>query len=141
MGKKEKKETVRAGHLVLWLAVGLLGGCDTATNTTDTTTLGLSGVEGRVLIGPNCPIMTDDNPCPDQPFEASLTVTGSDGRVVARARSNAEGNFRIPLSPGNYVLVPEAPNPLGPPFAEPIPFRVSEETWTQLTVRYDSGIR
>lgn len=60
---------------------------------------------------------------------------------MARARSDAEGDFRIALAPGAYTLVPLSPSPAGMPFAAPLPFEVQAGQWTVLDVFYDSGIR
>lgn len=100
-----------------------------------------SGVEGQVWIGPTCPGAQVGTECPDKPYEAQLTITDLDGRVVARGQSGTDGFFQIPLAPGDYVLVPESPNPDIPPYARPIPFNVSPGVLTQLAVTYDSGIR
>ena len=100
-----------------------------------------SGVEGLVSIGPTCPAGQSGTPCPDQPFEAELTVLNMDGEPVARGKSDADGAYRIPLPPGEYVLVPEQPVPDIPPFSKPIEFEVRTGEFTALDIRYDSGVR
>ncbi|MCH8877584.1 MAG: hypothetical protein IIA89_12295 [Chloroflexi bacterium] len=104
-------------------------------------TAAASGVEGRVWIGPTCPVARAGTECPDQPYEAQLTVTDVEANVVARGMADEEGFFRLQLPAGDYILVPETPNPRLPPFASPIPFIVNSGRFTQLTVNYDSGIR
>lgn len=100
-----------------------------------------SGVEGHVWIGPTCPVVRIGTECPDQPYETELSVTDLDGMVVAVAKSDVNGYFRVPLPPGRYILVPETPHSHAPPFTQPIPFEVIPGSFTQLTVNYDSGIR
>ena len=104
---------------------------------------GASGVEGTVLAGPRCPIGVEPGlDCADYPVEADLEVQDSSGRVVARARSDEQGDFRIGLHPGEYLLVPLRPGGSTAPFPPaPIPFVVRVETWERLDVHYDSGIR
>lgn len=98
-----------------------------------------SGIEGTVTIGPMCPVMQSSNPCPDQPYQATLTVLTASGKKVFQFQTDENGRFRVDLAPGDYVLHPEAPN--GLPFAADIPFTVNEHKFTQLEISYDSGIR
>ena len=100
-----------------------------------------SGVEGMVFLGPTCPAAQSGTECPDLPFEAALAVLNLAGEEVARGKSEADGTFRIPLPPGEYVLVPEQPSPDVPPFASPIEFEVEAGEYTELDIRYDSGVR
>ena len=100
-----------------------------------------SGVEGLVLIGPTCPAAQSGTECPDLPFEADLAILNLDGEEVARGKSAVDGTFRIPLPPGEYVLVPEQPSPNLPPFASPIEIEVKPGEYVELDIRYDSGVR
>jgi len=86
-----------------------------------------SGIEGQVLVGP------------DQPYQATLTVVNSDGVQIAQVKTGAQGHFKIPLVPGNYILHPESPD--GVAFAGDQTFVVETGRYTQLTVHYDNGIR
>ena len=98
-----------------------------------------SGVEGSVTIGPLCPVVQENVPCPDQPYQAELTIMTESGRKVIRFQADEQGVFKVELAPGNYILHPESPN--GLPYAADIPFTVEEHQFTQLEVSYDSGIR
>lgn len=100
-----------------------------------------SGVKGRVLIGPTCPVMTIGTECPDLPYEAELIVVDLNGEEIAEGSSDEDGHFQIQLPPGEYVLKPQTPNLGVPPHAGPIPFTVTEGAYTELLVKYDSGIR
>ena len=66
---------------------------------------GDSGVEGRVTIGPMCPVVQQGTECPDAPYSAALVVEDERGREVARIESSPDGSFRVALSPGTYQLV------------------------------------
>ncbi len=98
-----------------------------------------SGIEGIVTIGPMCPVMQEGVPCPDQPYQATLTVLTTSGKKVTQFQTDADGRFRVDLAAGDYVLHPESPN--GLPFARDIPFTVAEHKFTRLEIIYDSGIR
>lgn len=98
-----------------------------------------SGIEGQVLIGPMCPIVQQGQECPDQPYQATLTVNSSNGIQIAQFESDEQGRFRVPLAPGEYILHPESPN--GLPFAGDRSFIIETGRYTQITVRYDTGIR
>ena len=98
-----------------------------------------NGIEGTVTIGPMCPVMQEDVPCPDQPYQAVLTVLTTSGEEVTQFQTDELGRFRVELAAGDYMLHPESLN--GLPFAADIPFIVDEHKFTQLEVSYDSGIR
>ena len=98
-----------------------------------------SGIEGQVLIGPMCPVVQQGQACPDQPYQATLTVRSLSGLQIAQFQTDAQGHFNIPLVPGEYILHPESPN--GVPFAGDQSFIVETGRYTRLTVHYDSGIR
>lgn len=98
-----------------------------------------SGVRGQVFIGPLCPVVQIGQECPDQPYQATLTVNSPTGERVVQVQTDEQGRFNIALAPGDYMLHPEAPNAL--PFAQDTPFTVTESTFTELSITYDSGIR
>jgi hypothetical protein len=102
-----------------------------------------SGIEGEILIGPMCPVVQPDQPCPDKPFEASIEIRGQGDRGDhLTVRSGKDGRFRVKLAPGKYKLTPISPNPGAPPHAPPpLSLTVESGRYTHVTVRYDSGIR
>ncbi len=118
---------------ILVLFVLLLTACLPAPQPLD------SGIEGIVTIGPMCPVMQEDIPCPDQPYQATLTILTESGKKVTQFQTDENGLFRVELAPGDYVLHPESPNSL--PFAADVPFIVNEHQFTRLEISYDSGIR
>ena len=98
-----------------------------------------SGIEGQVLMGPMCPVAQQGQSCPDQPYQATLTVNGLSGGTIVQFQTDGGGHFKIPLAPGEYILHPESPN--GIPFAVDQTIFVGAGQYTQVVVNYDSGIR
>jgi hypothetical protein len=120
-------------RLIAGVLMLLLAACSVQPTPTD------SGVEGKVLIGPNCPVVQEGQECPDKPYQATITINNSDNRMVAQVQTDAEGQFKIALEPGEYILHPESPNVM--PYATEQTFVVEAGKFTQVTVNYDSGIR
>jgi hypothetical protein len=119
---------------ILILGTLLLSACASASPApTD------SGVEGRVLIGPMCPVVQVGQECPDEPYQATLTINSPTGERIVQVQTKEDGTFKIPLAPGDYILHPESPNVM--PTAQDQPFSVEAGKFTQVTVNYDSGIR
>ena len=98
-----------------------------------------SGIEGQVVIGPMCPVVQEGQECPDQPYQATLTVNSLDGRKIVQVQTDEQGRFKIPLIPGEYILHPESTN--GIPYAAEQTIIVEADKFTQVIVNYDSGIR
>jgi hypothetical protein len=119
---------------VLLLLLMLLSACSTLTPTPID-----SGLEGQVFIGPVCPVVQQGQECPDQPYQATLTVNNSNGREIAKVQTDEQGRFKIPLEPGEYILHPESPNVMST--ASEQNFTVEAGKFTQITITYDSGIR
>ncbi len=97
------------------------------------------GIEGIVLLGPQCPVQSIDNPCPDLPYQVWIDVRRAAGGSVTRFRSGEDGRFRVGLRPGLYVLDPESGNPF--PAASEQEVEVQEGVHTQVVVSLDTGIR
>jgi hypothetical protein len=99
-----------------------------------------SGVEGTVTIGPQCPVERADQPCPDKPFAAKLLIVrASDGKVVARTNSGADGRFRVAVAPGSYRI--EDGDSQVMPFLKPVDVVVQPGAFATVSVSFDSGIR
>jgi hypothetical protein len=100
-----------------------------------------SGIEGKVLLGPQCPVEPLETPCPDKPFEADIEVVDRSGDVVATAHSGQDGRFSVRVEPGSYVLKPQAPKQNGFPFGKDVAVSVRAHHFTRVTVTFDTGIR
>jgi hypothetical protein len=100
-----------------------------------------SGIEGRVTIGPTCPVERPDSPCPDAPIVATIRVlSGSD--VVATGRSASDGTFRIDVQPGTYTVAAEPTTAGGIARSTPVDgVVVRAGSFTHVDLSLDSGIR
>ena len=136
---------MKAGNKVcLWLFIAVaatLVGCGgllpTPTPPPDT------GIEGTVMLGPNCPVMQQGVPCPDTPYpDAVITVLDSSGREVTQITAiDPAGHFRIALAPGAYTLRPESPPDAILPYAGEQAVTVTAGSYTAVEILYDTGIR
>jgi hypothetical protein len=121
---------------LLCVAILVLGACGRGSSGDAS-----SGVEGRVTIGPTCPVERPDSPCPDAPLAATVRImSGSD--VVASGTSAKDGTFRIAVPPGTYAV--EADQVSGGGIAHSVPLNdvvVRAGAFTHVTVTVDSGIR
>lgn len=126
----------------VFLCLFLLAACAQATQTPSqapTEPPAESGIEGQSTIGPACPVVKIDEPCPDQPYQATLSVLDSSGNQVTQFTTDENGQFRINLAPGEYILHAELTSVM--PTAEDVPFTVSSGQFTTVNIVYDSGIR
>ena len=128
-----KPTHLRTYILTYFLTLALAACASSAANTTT------SGIEGQVLIGPMCPVMQANIPCPDQPFQATITVLDENRHKVTQFDSDAQGNFKIGLKPGTYILAPESPNHMTRAGEQTV--AVIEGQFIRVTINYDSGIR
>ncbi len=101
----------------------------------------VTGIDGMVTLGPNCPVVRADQPCPDRPYEATLVVRNAAGVVVARVQSNAAGRFALDVPAGRYVVDPLAPGPGRYPAAAAVEVTVPAAARASVAVSYDTGIR
>jgi hypothetical protein len=130
--------------MVRWLAIsalmvlsacaeGVSGGGEPSTR---------SGVEGRVLAGPTCPVEIEASPCPARPVQTTVRVLAASpgNAAVTTFRTEEDGTFRVPLDPGVYLLVP-AIEDTGALFAKPTNVTVPAEGYVRVDVFLDTGIR
>lgn len=124
--------------LVCLLLALILGSCAAGSEQGDS----VSGVSGRVLIGPQCPVEQAGSPCPDKPVAAEVRVfTSGSQDVVATTRSDENGRFGIDLEPGSYDLLPVVSDPGALPSGVRVPVVVHSGRHTRVTLTLDSGIR
>jgi hypothetical protein len=102
-----------------------------------------TGIEGIVMLGPNCPVMQEGVPCPDTPYtDAVITVLDSNGHEVTQITAiDTAGHFRVSLAPGTYTLRPEPPPDNILPMAGEQVVTVAAGQYTSVEILYDTGIR
>ena len=115
------------------LAILLLVSCARAGGAAD------SGIEGRVLLGPQCPVVTESSPCPDKPVAAEVIAMRLEDRETFSVRSGSDGRFRLALPPGNYEV--QALVTAGAMFAKPVNVTVTAGHFVHVNVPLDTGIR
>jgi len=97
-----------------------------------------SGIAGRVHLGPQCPVVTKDRPCPDKPAAGSKVtiVIQARGEVVARTTTNVDGIYRVAVAPGNYVVTADAGMS-----CKVMKTRVTAANYSRVDIPCDTGIR
>jgi len=121
------------------LAILFMTAC--SPNTNDPSESLDSGIEVQVLIGPMCPVVQIGTDCPDQPYQAALTIINSSGQEVMQFETDELGRYKAYLEPGQYTLHPESPEGAVLPRAGEQSFTVEAHQFTRIVVNYDSGIR
>jgi hypothetical protein len=120
--------------------IACLGACATAGGTVPG-----SGIAGRVVAGPTCPVqrLPPDPRCGPRPLAASLRIHPAGKRSpVETIRSGANGRFSVHLTPGLYALRPLArPGSPFPRPPSPSQVRVRAGRFAHVTITYDTGIR
>ena len=122
---------------LLLIFVLLLASCGQVAQSESLT----SGIEIRVFIGPMCPVMQVGVDCPDQPYQAEITVLDPYKQEVLSFKTNEDGTYTVKLPPGKYILRPKSPAGSSLPYASEQNFEVLPNQMTRLIVMYDSGIR
>ena len=107
--------------------------CGSPTSPTST------GVAGTVFRGPVAPVCMVNQPC-EAPFKASFSVQRGTTRVTA-FHSDEQGHFEVRLSPGTYVVVPEADAPIISPQSQTKEVTVGASGLTMVELHFDTGIR
>jgi Carboxypeptidase regulatory-like domain len=97
-----------------------------------------SGVAGRVTAGPTCPVEQVGHPCPPQPVSGTIKAQKA-SRTVAHTRSDANGNYSMPLAPGRYTLVVQTGSTF--PRCPTTPVTVPRGQVVTVNITCDTGIR
>ena len=136
---------VGAGRLSLFVAVVALvalSGCGNF-GVEVSTPPPPSGISGSVVLGPTCPnppSVSPDGQVPClTPYAAQLVVLDSEGKVVARATSTADGTFKVDVPPGDYVIAPATSASY--PSAQPVSVQVVAGNYAEVQINYDTGLR
>ena len=94
-------------------------------------------VRGTVTAGPACPVQQAGVACPDTPVRGTVVARSSD-KVVARAVTDASGNYVLTVRPGTYTIGVEIEGVL--PRCPEQSVTVTDRAM-RLDVSCDSGVR
>jgi hypothetical protein len=94
---------------------------------------------GTVLAGPTCPVEQAASPCPDAPVSGATVRLVRDGRVLARALTDAHGAFTLAAPPGSYVVKVTSVGGYRSHSSEPV--ELTARTPATGTLHLDTGIR
>jgi hypothetical protein len=106
-------------------------------------TVGPSALRGVAQAGPIFPVERPGVPNTRPLPGAIITIQpAGGGPELARATTDQDGRFQIPLAPGTYLIVPLPPQP-GAVLPRGIPQTVTVKAggFTDVVVEYDTGIR
>jgi hypothetical protein len=127
---------VEAGmNRIALLLVVILAACGDGAGDGD----GASGIRGQALAGPQCPVEMAESPCPDLPWEGTVVATETDSGQTFTASTDADGRFELSLASGTYEVTIDAAST--PPTAEPQTVTVEQDSFTEIEVFVDTGIR
>ncbi len=138
MTKNLTSVVLRATALSM-LTVALLSACGDGSDPTIDDPPN-SGVRGVVTAGPQCPVVIQGSPCPDQRWQGAVRITTSAGEVVRTVQTGDRGRFEVPLGEGTYEVIAETEQDRLPT-ASPQTVRVSQGEWVEITLTVDTGIR
>jgi hypothetical protein len=93
-----------------------------------------SGLRGTVVLSPGSPVCKAGTPC-TRPAAHALLRFWRKGRVVAQARSDASGRYRIALRPRAYTVTS------GGGRIKPARVTVATDSYRRVTFTIDTGIR
>lgn len=105
----------------------------------------LSGLNGNIHIGPTCPVERNppDPACADRPYvNARVSIENkTNGSIVSQVVSDNEGNFRVVILPGVYIVDVQPMNNNILPRCPPKEVVVKTGVFVNVDVSCDSGIR
>lgn len=100
-----------------------------------------TGIQGRVTVGPTCPVERVNSPCPPRPIAATVVVRDASGSEVTRFTAGPDGRFKVDLAPGTYALIGQGSGTAGLPRPIPTSVTVVAGSYATVNVQFDSGIR
>ena len=99
-----------------------------------------SGLAGRVIVFPTCPVMITESPCPRKGVQTTVAVESADGERIEEVRTRSDGTFRVALEPGDYLLS-AVPPPASDLVPRPASAKVEPATFVRVTVVLDTRLR
>jgi hypothetical protein len=142
-------DSIRRANRFLGAVIGffLMIGCSANSPTSTLRTDEMNGtgyLQGKVTIGPICPVETEGDPClPDPALYTThkLVILTDQGGVVKEVDMDGNGNYRTELLSGSYK-VDFTPHDIGLPGSfEPPSVEIRKGQTTELNIEIDTGIR
>jgi hypothetical protein len=100
-----------------------------------------SGIVGRVIAFPTCPVMTETSPCPTKGVQTMVGIESVDGEQMISVRTETDGSFRVDLEPGDYLLGAQPPPSEPHLVPRPASAKVLPGTYVRVTVILDTRLR
>lgn len=106
-----------------------------------------SGIKGIAMLGPMCPVerIPPDPQCADRPYKTVLLAEAADAtqiqKQVEQFDSDANGNFSVDLSPGEYVISSANTASMFSHCLSNGTIKVNPGEYTTITLHCDTGIR
>lgn len=100
-----------------------------------------SGLVGRVIMFPTCPVETLSSPCPRKGVQTTVTIESADGERIEQVQTGSDGTFRVALDPGDYLLSAVPPPMASDLVPRPASAKVLPETFVRVTVVLDTRLR
>lgn len=103
-----------------------------------------TGIRGKITIGPQCAAETSPTKigCEDKPYKITLEAVLKEGNFQKTFSSNADGNYKAALLPGDYSVsrTTECENAF---CSDPEPQNVTvvEGKYADINFTFDTGIR
>lgn len=120
------------------LAALTLAACGNAPRATTAAAVA-SGLAGRVVIGPTCPVQRAGHKC-ERGYQTTVAVYTAHhpDRLVTTVRTASDGSFRLSLASGRYYL---AATGRGRPRSTAIVVTVRPHRLTTVMIVLDTGLR
>lgn len=123
----------RSVGIILLVFLGLIA-CE--NNKEEITT----GLEGIVYRGPINPVEMEGQ-VNDAPFSALFRVYTLKNKLITSFSSNAAGEFKVMLAPGNYKIIPDKSAPIMSAESQVKEITVNQIGIINMDLYYDTGIR
>jgi len=99
-------------------------------------------VQGRVVLGPTCPVerIPPDPQCAPRPYETQImAIPSRNNKAIKTTQSLSDGSFALTLPLGDYTIQAAGGNTL--PRCSPVSVSLKTATTTSITISCDTGIR
>ena len=124
-------------HVLAFAAVGGIlaaGACSLQSESVPPIDTPASGIQGRVVAWPVCPVETGEPQCAARPIAARVVISGGANVTV---ETGGDGPFLVAVPPGLYLLRATTEGML----CTPLDVTVPSNGYAQAEIRCDTGIR